>query len=89
VKQPGKIKPKSSIGGIHRFFFHLRVTIQHHPYFWLIVTVVLSLFALLYWRRKSGHGLSMSLPMWGDKGYFKLDGKEGLLGNGGGNGKVD
>lgn len=82
VSSPPKIKPKSTIGSIEKFFFNLRGAISGHPF--MSVGLILGIVGgvlmfgrgrVLGWRRSRG-------------GFFRLDEKDGLLGGSMG-GKVD
>jgi protein disulfide-isomerase len=77
VVSPPKIKPKSSIGSVEKFFFNIRGAIGGHPWVSILVAVILA--AGLYLGRKR---IRRSRG-----GYFRLDEKDGLLG--GNMGKVD
>jgi protein disulfide-isomerase len=88
VISPPKIKPKSTTSRLETWFFELRGAASAHP----ILTLFFIIGTLVgggIWGRgriKSGKGFP-GFP--GAGGFFKLDGKEGLLGGGGPSGKVD
>jgi protein disulfide-isomerase len=80
------------VGTIQTFFFHIRSGAGRHPILAIGAIAALLIGVVLYLRRKSGRrGSGSILPgsMGGGGGFFRLDGKEGLLGGGGTNGKVD
>ena len=86
---PHKIKPKSTIGFFEGIFFSIRTFTFSHPWIsavlFLITFVIVSFVVRSRLRRGRG-GLLGS----GSKGFFHLDGKEGLLGTtNNGPGKVD
>lgn len=76
---PPKIQPKSTISSFEKFFFDIRSTIGGHP--------VLSVGAIL--GAIIGSVLFLRKRRRGRGGYFRLDEKDGLLGGGNANGKVD
>ncbi|KAI9833533.1 MAG: hypothetical protein M1826_007147 [Phylliscum demangeonii] len=96
VSSPPKIKPKSTASSLETLVFTIRRAANRHPY--LMSGVLLAAFvALTLWsrrmiRRAKGHGHFPSGSGQG-AGFFKLDGKEGLIGSAGlggaPNGKVD
>ena len=79
VSSPPKIKPKSTIGAVEKFFFDLRGTISGHPF--LSVGLIMGIFVGL-----SLYGRGRMRKSRG--GFFRLDEKDGLLGGSMG-GKVD
>ncbi|KAI9840764.1 MAG: hypothetical protein M1838_003925 [Thelocarpon superellum] len=97
VASPPRLKAKSTTSAIETMFFELRGAITSHP--WITLGLLVGIFAgLAVWGRgriRRGKGSFMngagSAPAAAAAaaGFFKLDGKEGLLGGGAGNGKVD
>ncbi|KZF25322.1 putative disulfide isomerase [Xylona heveae TC161] len=83
VASPPKLTPKSTAGKIETVFYSGRRLSYEHPFLalGLLIGFVcgLSLWGRRRIRRARGHG----------GGFFHLDGREGLLGVGGNNGKVD
>jgi protein disulfide-isomerase len=80
VSSPPKIKPKLTIGTLAKFFLDIRNSTSEHP--WLTFgLVVAAIFGGAYWSRGRMHKSR--------GGFFRLDEKDGLLGHGNGNGKVD
>lgn len=79
VSSPPKIKPKSTIGSIEKFFFNIRGAISGHP--WVSVGLIIGIIggALFYGRKHIRRSRG---------GFFRLDEKDGLLGGTMG-GKVD
>ena len=96
VSSPPKIKSKSTTSSIEKVFFELRRALGNHPYLTLIGFLGLCVGAAIWGRSRirngkgSGGILGASSPK---VGFFRLDGKDGLLGaaglGGGSNGKVD
>lgn len=90
---PTKLKSKSTIGFFEGTFFSIKTFISGHPLISIILLLATAAIVLLSARSKgrrgrSGSGL-LGTSASGSKGFFHLDGKEGLLGGGSGNGKVD
>lgn len=96
VSSPPKLKPKSTMTTIGRLFFELRRALSNHPYLMLGgllgLLVTLASWGRRRMRRGRGLGASMNSSSHG-AGFFRLDGKDGLLASaglgGGQNGKVD
>ena len=90
VATPPKLKAKSTTSSLENAFFQLRAYSTAHPYvsLGLLIGIVVG---LLLWGRgrlkrvKNGN-TNTAAPAGG---FFRLDGKEGLLGVGSANGKVD
>ena len=84
VNNPPRLTPKSTIGTFENVIFQTRNFGTYHPYLSVIVLIgaVIGLLALL----RNGPTIRKSLSR-SSSGYFKLDGKEGLLGAP--NGKAD
>ncbi|KAL1957325.1 hypothetical protein VTO42DRAFT_6114 [Malbranchea cinnamomea] len=86
---PTKIKPKSTIGFFEGIFFSIRTFTFSHPYvsailFFIAFAVTLFVVKSRLPRSRGVFGGS------GSRGFFHLDGKEGLLGaSSSGQGKVD
>lgn len=79
VHSPPKIKPKSTIGSIEKFFFDIRSSISSHPWISIGSLIGVAIVAAMYWRKRVRRSRG---------GFFRLDEKDGILG-GGANGKVD
>jgi len=79
VSSPPKIKPKSTIRSIEKFFFNLRGAISGHPF--LSVGLIFGIFIGVLWYGRGRMRRSRG-------GFFRLDEKDGLLGGNMG-GKVD
>ncbi len=78
IAQPPKISSKSSTGAVQRVFFGLRGASTSHPYLSLGLLIGI-LVGVGVWSKRVRRG----------KGFFTLDGKEGLLNGGGAYGKTD
>ncbi|KAL9113018.1 MAG: hypothetical protein Q9227_002883 [Pyrenula ochraceoflavens] len=92
VASPPKLTSKSTIGSVEQVFFRIRNFSSWHPY-WAIAGLVACVIGLAIMARRRmkaaglksptassfGNGLLGGLGKNG-KGYFHLDGKEGLLG---------
>ena len=96
VSSPPKIKSKSTNSSIENVFFELRKASNRHPYLSLGVFVAVLVSLALWGRGKIRRGKGPSGLTSGSNqraGFFRLDGKESLLGTaglgGGQNGKVD
>lgn len=84
VSNPPRLTPKSTIGAFENVIFQIRNFGTYHPYLSVIVLIgaIVGLFTVM----KNGN----KIKQFGGNGYIRLDGKEGLLGHGGGaNGKAD
>ncbi|EEP77373.1 conserved hypothetical protein [Uncinocarpus reesii 1704] len=93
VSSPSKLSSKSTVGTFESIFFSIRTFITSHPIITLLLIaaslIVASSVARGKLRRgRSGGGLLGNVG-GSSGGFFHLDGKEGLLGSGGGSGKVD
>ena len=99
LASPPKITAKSTTSSIVRVFMETRKAIRNHPYLGLGILVVV-LAVLATWGRtriRRGKGaMGLMNGSGSGTGFFKLDGKDGLLGGvglggggGGQNGKVD
>ncbi|KAF2455102.1 thioredoxin-like protein [Lineolata rhizophorae] len=87
VASPPKISPKSTTSQLEHVFFKIRSGCSSHP--WLAVGMLIGFIVAVYlWGRKIRRVRSF-IGGGGSGGFFHLDGKEGLLGNSGTNGKVD
>lgn len=96
VSSPPKLKSKSTSSSIEKLFFEIQRTFHNHPYLGF-ASLLAALVTFSVWgrgriRRGRGPGGLMNGSGQG-VGFFKLDGKEGLLGSAGHggnqNGKVD
>ncbi|KAF2835252.1 thioredoxin-like protein [Patellaria atrata CBS 101060] len=75
VASPPKLSPKSTISSFEHFFFRIRQVCLGHP--WLAaLSFVVSLLVLFIWRRRLNRRSFGST-----NGFFKLDGRESLLGS--------
>ncbi|KAI9756700.1 MAG: hypothetical protein M1815_003065 [Lichina confinis] len=99
LASPPKITAKSTTSSVVRVFMETRKATRKHPYLGSAILVVL-LAVLAIWGRtriRRGRGATGFMNGSGSgPGFFKLDGKDGLLGGvglggggGGQNGKVD
>lgn len=102
ISDPPKLRSKSTIGFFEGTFFHTRSFVSGHPILSIGIIVVFLFTAFVSYRRKAfkrssfGFGGNNSGGILGyvtgssssGGGFFRLDGKEGLL-NGGSTGKVD
>ena len=81
-----RLTPKSTIGMFENVIFQTRNFGTYHPYLsgLILVAAIIGLFYILRNGEKVRKTLSRN-----SSGYFKLDGKEGLLGGGTANGKAD
>jgi protein disulfide-isomerase len=79
VSSPPKIKPKSTIGSIEKFFFDVRGAISGHPFVSVGLMIGIVIGVLMYGRGRMRRSRG---------GFFRLDEKDGLLGGSMG-GKVD
>ncbi|KAH0556133.1 hypothetical protein GP486_005935 [Trichoglossum hirsutum] len=85
---PPKIKPKSTISRMESLFFDLRGAAYSHPF--LTLGLLMGALGGGIWGRgriKRGRGFAGFGSSGG--GFFKLDGKDGLLGGSAPGGKVD
>ncbi|RMZ86443.1 hypothetical protein DV736_g6334, partial [Chaetothyriales sp. CBS 134916] len=84
VSHPPRLTPKSTIGTFENIIFRIRNFGTYHPYlsFGILILLVVGLFYVL----RNGPTIKKSLSR-SSSGYFKLDGKDGLLGVP--NGKAD
>ncbi|KAI9783512.1 MAG: hypothetical protein M1839_003682 [Geoglossum umbratile] len=88
ICNPPKIKPKSTITSLEVLFFQIRGAAYSHP----LITLCLLIGAFgggLWGRGRIKKGRLLTGFGGHGGGFFKLDGKEGLLGTGGSGGKVD
>jgi protein disulfide-isomerase len=81
VASPPKLSPKSTIGTFENIFFQIRNFGTYHPYLSVFVLIG-AIFALVQVLR-NGSQIRQTMSRT-SSGYFKLDGKEGLLGTPGG-----
>jgi protein disulfide-isomerase len=93
ISNSPKLKSKSTVGIVESVFFQTRSFISSHRFFSLFFFASLLGIAAHFARRtfskrKSVGGYGGILGGSTTGGFFKLDGKEGLL-NGGAMGKVD
>ncbi|KAH8691302.1 putative disulfide isomerase [Talaromyces proteolyticus] len=96
ISDPPKLKSKSTIGLFEATFFHTRSFISNHPILSIIIFIVTIIASFVAYRKRSFRRSNFGYNNGGILGYgnssgggfFKLDGKEGLL-NGGSTGKVD
>ena len=91
VNSPMRLTPKSTIGVFENVIFQTRNFGTYHPWVSgvILLAAVVGLFYILRNGERVRRGLSSSRN---SSGYFRLDGKEGGLlngGGGGGNGKAD
>ncbi|KAF7177392.1 hypothetical protein CNMCM7691_005597 [Aspergillus felis] len=93
IADSSKLKPKSTVGTFEYIFFVTRSFISGHPIIF-VALLTISIVAVTYLARArlAKRGLSrggiLGAVQSNSAGFFRLDGKEGLL-NGGGTGKVD
>lgn len=94
ISDPPKLKSKSTIGIFEATFFHTRTFISSHPILSIIIFIFISIASYVAYRKRSlrrvnfGYNGGGILGNTNSGGFFRLDGKEGLL-NGGSTGKVD
>ncbi|OKL57053.1 hypothetical protein UA08_07618 [Talaromyces atroroseus] len=100
ISDPPKLRSKSTIGFFEATFFHTRSFISSHPILSIIIFIVTFMIAFIGYRRRAfrrsnhHHGggilgyVTGTGGSGGSGGFFRLDGKEGLL-HGGSTGKVD
>ncbi|KAI9889877.1 MAG: hypothetical protein M1814_004712 [Vezdaea aestivalis] len=93
VANPPKLKPKLTTSSLERFFFRVRAYTKTHPYVSLGLFLGITV-GVAYWgrgriRRGKALFLNGTVGQGGGGGFFRLDGKEGLLGSGTANGKHD
>lgn len=76
VNQPAKLTPKSTIGTFENIIFQIRNFGTYHPFatFAILIVAVIALLTIVRNGMKNGFTRSGS-------GFFRLDGKDGLLGN--------
>ena len=76
VNPPPKLTPKSTIGTFENIIFQIRNFGTYHPFatFGILIIAVIALVSIVRNGMKNGFTRSGS-------GFFRLDGKEGLLGN--------
>jgi protein disulfide-isomerase len=76
VNPPPKLTPKSTIGVFENIIFQIRNFGTYHPFLTIgvLIAAVTALVVILKNGMQKGFGRSTS-------GFFRLDGKEGLLGN--------
>ena len=96
ISSPPKIKAKSTTSSIERVLFRTKRLAYQHPYIASIILVGLITGLSIWGRTMLGRGRGASAIITGSsprRGFFKLDGKDGLLGGvglgSGQNGKVD
>lgn len=94
ISNPPKLKSKSTIGAIESAFFHTRSFIANHRIVSSAIFIISFAVAAVFARRRllkrgslGGYGGGI-LGIGNGGGFFRLDGKEGIL-NGGSSGKVD
>lgn len=85
VNNPPRLTPKSTIGAFENVIFQIRNFGTYHPYISVIFLVgaVVGLFTIMR------NGSRIKNFGGRERGFIRLDGKEGLLGNGAVNGKAD
>jgi protein disulfide-isomerase len=95
ISNPPRLKSKSTIGIFEFTFFHTRNFIANHRIVSIVIFVVCLIAAAIIGRRRMTRRSSFSSSSGGILGYgsggggfFRLDGKEGIL-NSGSTGKVD
>jgi protein disulfide-isomerase len=101
ISDPPKLRSRSTIGFFEATYFHTRSFISNHPILSIIIFLITFTFSIIGYRRRlfkrsplgSNHqggilGYVTGTGGTGTGGFFRLDGKEGLL-NGGSTGKVD
>ena len=76
VNSPPKLTPKSTIGTFENIIFQMRNFGTYHPFLTvgILILAVGALVVVLRNGTQKGFGRSAS-------GFFRLDGREGLLGN--------
>lgn len=76
VNSPPKLTPKSTIGTFENIIFQIRNFGTYHPFLTvaILILAVAALVVILRNGMQKGFGRSTS-------GFFRLDGKEGLLGS--------
>ncbi|CAG8972507.1 hypothetical protein HYALB_00001199 [Hymenoscyphus albidus] len=79
-QNPPKIKPKTTVSSLEKFFFDIRGAISGHPFLSLGVLAGMALGMMVWGRGRMRRSRG---------GFFRLDEKEGLLGGANGGGKVD
>jgi len=92
ISNSSKIKSRSTVGFFEATIFHTKSFIVNHPIISLLILVILAVAGTIGHRkrqaRRAGPSSGGILGVGNGGGFFKLDGKEGLL-NGGSSGKVD
>lgn len=74
ISEPSKIQPKSSTNRIYALFYKIRAKFWQHP--WITVFgAIAGITVAAFWGRRR-------MRKRGSAGFFRLDGKEGLLGLG-------
>jgi protein disulfide-isomerase len=81
-----RLTPKSTIGTFENIIFQIRNFGTYHP--WLSIVVLIGAIIGLFYVLRNGPTIKKSLSR-SSSGYFRLDGKEGLLGGPTSNGKAD
>ncbi|KAI9678363.1 MAG: hypothetical protein M1817_006310 [Caeruleum heppii] len=92
VSSPPKLKPKSTTPAFEKLFFELRAYSISHPYMAMGILAGAMVVLAIWGRGRIRRGKNVMGSVNGSasgSGFFKIDGKEGLLGGGGQNGKVD
>lgn len=97
ISDPPKLRSRSTIGFFEATFFHTKSFISSHPILSIIIFVAFFITAFISYRKRVYRRSNLSyggnhnggiLGYGGSGGFFRLDGKEGLL-NGGSSDKVD
>ncbi|KAI9657196.1 MAG: hypothetical protein M1829_006942 [Trizodia sp. TS-e1964] len=89
VTSPPKLKPKSTSGSFGTIYFAARAASSQHPYFSMGLIVVLVIAIVLWGRGRIRRARGPNNGPGTGGGFFRLDGKDGLLSGNGSNGKFD